>query len=162
MLIFAGYNCGNNNPCNPLHTSGLFYYTHENPHKFVQCSQWGQCYEKPCAPGTRWKQAALTCVHDNGGGSSGGSTGGNGGYSGGNGGDTGGNGDDTGSNGDDTGGNGDDTGGNGGDTGGNGGDTGGNGGDTGGNGGMLYISVIQFKYIKNTRIPSHYLILKII
>ncbi|KAK3605960.1 hypothetical protein CHS0354_019637 [Potamilus streckersoni] len=43
--------------------NGYGYYQHTNPKKFCQCSWW-TLYVMPCAPGTAWNQALLTCVHD--------------------------------------------------------------------------------------------------
>lgn len=57
------FSCKENNPCYPLRTPYLYYYESCNEFKFIQCSQWGQCFEMPCAPGTRWSQDLLTCVH---------------------------------------------------------------------------------------------------
>ena len=53
-----GYNCDDNNPCTPENAAaGEFYFPHEDPTKFVQCSEWGQCYVMDCGPGTEWNPA---------------------------------------------------------------------------------------------------------
>jgi len=59
--------CSENNPCPPdqVILEQQFYFTHCDKFKFVQCSQWGSCYEMPCAPGTEWSQEVLTCVRSN-------------------------------------------------------------------------------------------------
>lgn len=55
--------CHTSNPC----THPGQYFTHCDPAKFIQCGQHYQgsfqCFDMPCAPGTKWSQAALTCVH---------------------------------------------------------------------------------------------------
>ena len=65
-MYFAGggCDCGHNNPCNPLRVAGLYYYTHADPKKYVQCDAFGGCFVRPCAPGTAWSQEKLTCDHD--------------------------------------------------------------------------------------------------
>ena len=56
------YDCDENNPCNAENAAaGKFYFPNSDPTKFVQCSEWGQCYVMPCGPGTVWDQSALTC-----------------------------------------------------------------------------------------------------
>ncbi len=55
--------CTENNPCTPENIENeLFYHTHCDPTMFVQCDQWGGCFEMPCALGTVWDQEAYTCV----------------------------------------------------------------------------------------------------
>ena len=65
LIIFfpgPGYNCQEKNPCTPENiAAGKFYHPHEDKTKFVQCDQWGGCFEMPCGPGTEWDQDALTC-----------------------------------------------------------------------------------------------------
>lgn len=57
-----GYSCVENNPCDPLEVPGQFFYPHTDETMFVQCSEFGQCFEMTCPPGTVWDQDALTCV----------------------------------------------------------------------------------------------------
>jgi len=58
------YNCDDNNPCTPENAEkGQFYFPHEDPTEFVQCSEWGQCHIMSCGPGTVWNPDILNCVH---------------------------------------------------------------------------------------------------
>jgi len=62
------YSCGHKNPCDPLLTEGLLYYTRcDHPDKFVQCSDSGQCSYQKCPEGLIWDQRVLACVsaHEN-------------------------------------------------------------------------------------------------
>ena len=59
----GGYDCDENNPCTPQNAAaGKFYFPHDNPSKFVQCSQWGQCYVMSCGVGTEWDSNVNNCV----------------------------------------------------------------------------------------------------
>jgi hypothetical protein len=60
-----GYNCENNNPCTPENVKqNKFYFAYnQDRSKFVQCSEWGQCYVMPCGPGTAWNVEHNTCGH---------------------------------------------------------------------------------------------------
>ena len=50
-------------PCTPENAaSGEFYFPHGDATKFIQCSEWGQCYVMPCAPGTEWNTAVNNCT----------------------------------------------------------------------------------------------------
>ena len=50
------------NPCTPENAaSGEFYFPHGDATKFVQCSQWGQCYVMPCPAGLGWNKAINNC-----------------------------------------------------------------------------------------------------
>ena len=45
----GAYDCDENNPCNAENAAaGKFYFPNSDPTKFVQCSEWGQCYIMPC------------------------------------------------------------------------------------------------------------------
>jgi hypothetical protein len=59
----SGYDCGSNNPCTDENiANGLFYFPASvSPNKFIQCSEWGQCYTMSCAAGLTWNQDAFTC-----------------------------------------------------------------------------------------------------
>ncbi|XP_014770711.1 uncharacterized protein LOC106869473 [Octopus bimaculoides] len=55
----------NNNPCTKENIGvGKFYFSHPDPTKFIQCTEWGSYYEMPCAPGTVWSPIAYTCIHN--------------------------------------------------------------------------------------------------
>ena len=56
------YNCDTNNPCEP-HTiiEGQYFYAHDNPHNFVQCSAHGDCFKMECPDNLVWKDN--TCNH---------------------------------------------------------------------------------------------------
>jgi hypothetical protein len=57
------FTCAENSPCTPDNIANeLFFHPHCEPTKFVQCDQWGGCFEMPCAPGTVWDQSALSCI----------------------------------------------------------------------------------------------------
>ena len=60
------HTCGQGNPCVYSHNieNHGFYYTHCDPSFFVQCDEWGGCFEQPCAPGTIWSQAYKTCCNE--------------------------------------------------------------------------------------------------
>ncbi len=60
------YDCIHNNPCTPENAAAnKFYFTHDDPALFVQCSEHGAtCYVRPCANETIWNQDNQTCVHD--------------------------------------------------------------------------------------------------
>jgi len=63
--VYETFNCEDRNPCTEENAAaGNFYFANDDPLKFVQCSEHGQCFIMPCGPGTKWSQAALTCVHD--------------------------------------------------------------------------------------------------
>ncbi|XP_076454779.1 uncharacterized protein LOC143289621 [Babylonia areolata] len=51
--------------CNPKALANHQYYHAYPPDrtKFIQCDEWGGTFVMPCAPGTVWSQAALTCIH---------------------------------------------------------------------------------------------------
>lgn len=58
----AGYDCVNNNPCTEENAmQGQFYFQHTDPAKFVQCSEFQQCFVMSCFGGTTWNQQLLTC-----------------------------------------------------------------------------------------------------
>ena len=51
------------NPCTPESVAaGKFHFLHEDPTKFVQCSQWGQCFVMPCPVGLGWNRVVNTCM----------------------------------------------------------------------------------------------------
>ena len=51
------------NPCTPENAAdGEFYFPHHDSDKFVQCSEWGQCYIMQCPPGTNWNPAVTNCT----------------------------------------------------------------------------------------------------
>lgn len=58
-----GYSCDVNNPCTEDNANqGLFYFeASAGPGYYIQCSEWQQCYEISCAPGTEWDQSLLIC-----------------------------------------------------------------------------------------------------
>jgi len=58
----TAYNCDDKNPCTPENiAAGLFYFPAEDSAKFIQCSQWGQCFVMPCPDGLVWDAKLLTC-----------------------------------------------------------------------------------------------------
>ena len=40
---------------------GLDYFAHDNAHMFVQCMDWGECFELECPSGMIWDDAEITC-----------------------------------------------------------------------------------------------------
>mmetsp|Transcript_8069 Transcript_8069/g.11492 ORF Transcript_8069/g.11492 Transcript_8069/m.11492 type:complete len:188 (+) Transcript_8069:264-827(+) len=50
------------NPCDPLAEAGKYYYSNCDAHKYVQCSNAGQCYTHDCPANLRWDDAISTCV----------------------------------------------------------------------------------------------------
>ena len=61
--VAACSTCTTNNPCTEEAIQNEeFYHTHCDPTMFVQCDEFGGCFEMPCSPGTVWDQDAYTCV----------------------------------------------------------------------------------------------------
>ncbi|ESN97757.1 hypothetical protein HELRODRAFT_177819 [Helobdella robusta] len=57
------YSCVKNNPCTEENASKRkFYFPHDDPSKFVQCSQWGQCFEMSCPASLIWHATYNTCI----------------------------------------------------------------------------------------------------
>eukprot|EP00565_Helicotheca_tamesis_P000476 CAMPEP_0185723238 /NCGR_PEP_ID=MMETSP1171-20130828/149_1 /TAXON_ID=374046 /ORGANISM="Helicotheca tamensis, Strain CCMP826" /LENGTH=200 /DNA_ID=CAMNT_0028390907 /DNA_START=98 /DNA_END=700 /DNA_ORIENTATION=+ len=56
------FDCGDNNPCVPLLNEGQFYYPSFAAHKFVQCSEYGDCDVMPCPTDEVWSVEAYTCI----------------------------------------------------------------------------------------------------
>eukprot|EP00565_Helicotheca_tamesis_P004411 CAMPEP_0185723420 /NCGR_PEP_ID=MMETSP1171-20130828/270_1 /TAXON_ID=374046 /ORGANISM="Helicotheca tamensis, Strain CCMP826" /LENGTH=159 /DNA_ID=CAMNT_0028391119 /DNA_START=108 /DNA_END=587 /DNA_ORIENTATION=+ len=56
------FDCDDNNPCVPLLHEGQFYYPNHAEHKFVQCSEYGDCDVMPCPTDEVWSVEAYTCV----------------------------------------------------------------------------------------------------
>ncbi|GAB1597816.1 uncharacterized protein LOC115213595 isoform X1 [Argonauta hians] len=51
------------NPCTEENIdAGKLYFSHPNPSKFIQCTEFGTFYVMPCAPGTVWSQTYYTCI----------------------------------------------------------------------------------------------------
>ncbi|KAI0216033.1 hypothetical protein LSAT2_031897 [Lamellibrachia satsuma] len=58
------YDCDNNSPCTAANRAlGKYYFANINMAKFVQCGAWGQCWIRPCAPGTVFK-ASISVYND--------------------------------------------------------------------------------------------------
>lgn len=56
------YNCHDRIPCTPENiSSGNLYFPHDDPNKFVQCSNSYQCYVFSCPPRLEWNAAAGAC-----------------------------------------------------------------------------------------------------
>ena len=61
-------NCEDNNPCTPENAAqGKFHFPHSDPSKFVQCSEFGQCFVKDCPAELVWDVIANTCNYPSGG-----------------------------------------------------------------------------------------------
>uniref|UniRef100_A0A7R9Z462 Chitin-binding type-2 domain-containing protein n=1 Tax=Pseudictyota dubia TaxID=2749911 RepID=A0A7R9Z462_9STRA len=62
------FDCEDNNPCighGYTHDHhGQFYFEHCDSKIFIQCSEYGQCFERHCPYGTRWSQAVQTCIRE--------------------------------------------------------------------------------------------------
>lgn len=57
------YNCADRNPCTPENIdAGLFYFSADDPARFIQCDIFGGCYEMFCPEGLVWNQSVITCV----------------------------------------------------------------------------------------------------
>jgi len=56
------YDCEDHDPCNPLETEDEFYYTHCDADKFVQCSEYGECFVQDCPVGLVWGADVRACV----------------------------------------------------------------------------------------------------
>ena len=55
--------CAFSNPCTPENAAaGEFYFPHHDNDKFVQCSEWGQCYVMQCPDGTTWNPVVNNCT----------------------------------------------------------------------------------------------------
>ena len=59
------YNCLNRNPCTNVEqniANDQFYFSHEDTHKFVQCStDPDQCFEVPCQDDLVWDCVQNAC-----------------------------------------------------------------------------------------------------
>ena len=65
LLLGRGFDCtARHSPCTPksIARNGGYYFPHRNRKKFIQCGAHGQCFVKPCAPGTVWNHVAYTCT----------------------------------------------------------------------------------------------------
>lgn len=60
------YNCGTENPCSPLVTTGKHFYASEDAHSFIQCGQHGQCSMMACPQNLVWNDQHNTCDFPNG------------------------------------------------------------------------------------------------
>ena len=63
----TGYSCYYNNPCTP-HPQSLpvpyqFYYDHKVKGYYVQCDEFGGCFDKPCPRNQAWNPAKNTCTY---------------------------------------------------------------------------------------------------
>ena len=60
----GGYDCEENNPCEPQHTfvHGYYYASHY-PTKYVQCDFLGGCNIWPCPPDTVWLKEENMCTY---------------------------------------------------------------------------------------------------
>jgi len=56
------FNCNNNSPCDPLAEDGVYYYPHRKDYKFIQCSDFGQCFTLRCPEGLVWDEDEESCV----------------------------------------------------------------------------------------------------
>lgn len=58
-----GHDCTDaNTPCTQENIEAQkLYHPHFEPSKYIQCSVWGQCFERPCSIGTEWDQNLLAC-----------------------------------------------------------------------------------------------------
>ncbi len=57
----VGFNCGTNNPCNPLRTPGIYNYPHVNKGRYVQCSEDGKYSVMSCSAGWEWDPQEKGC-----------------------------------------------------------------------------------------------------
>uniref|UniRef100_A0A7S4RKU9 Circumsporozoite protein n=1 Tax=Ditylum brightwellii TaxID=49249 RepID=A0A7S4RKU9_9STRA len=56
------FDCGFQNPCDPLYTEGLFYYPRCNDlTQFVQCGNATECFIGTCASGLHWNDEKRAC-----------------------------------------------------------------------------------------------------
>eukprot|EP00565_Helicotheca_tamesis_P009311 CAMPEP_0185735024 /NCGR_PEP_ID=MMETSP1171-20130828/24129_1 /TAXON_ID=374046 /ORGANISM="Helicotheca tamensis, Strain CCMP826" /LENGTH=99 /DNA_ID=CAMNT_0028405189 /DNA_START=68 /DNA_END=363 /DNA_ORIENTATION=+ len=53
--------CEAENPCKA--GGDQFFFEHCLRRKFIQCDEFGGCFEKGCPRGTRWNQDFHACVH---------------------------------------------------------------------------------------------------
>ena len=64
LLTFEGskFSCITRSPCfeENRKVNGL-YYEQPDPNKYIQCNEFGQCFDMQCAWGEVWKQAAKDC-----------------------------------------------------------------------------------------------------
>mmetsp|Transcript_22643 Transcript_22643/g.29942 ORF Transcript_22643/g.29942 Transcript_22643/m.29942 type:complete len:260 (-) Transcript_22643:2374-3153(-) len=51
------------NPCDPLATTGKYYYSNCDVQKYVQCSNAGQCFEHDCPINLQWDDIMRACVN---------------------------------------------------------------------------------------------------
>eukprot|EP00565_Helicotheca_tamesis_P000340 CAMPEP_0185740996 /NCGR_PEP_ID=MMETSP1171-20130828/38718_1 /TAXON_ID=374046 /ORGANISM="Helicotheca tamensis, Strain CCMP826" /LENGTH=193 /DNA_ID=CAMNT_0028412933 /DNA_START=505 /DNA_END=1086 /DNA_ORIENTATION=- len=58
------YNCKARNPCDPLLTEKKFHYPHAKDKKYVQCSEYGECFVRKCPPGLVFDDDVSVCVAD--------------------------------------------------------------------------------------------------
>lgn len=58
----VGYNCKKRNPCKTADQNTGFYFPHLDKHKFVQCSEHGDCYEMDCPAGLVWNDGVKNCT----------------------------------------------------------------------------------------------------
>jgi hypothetical protein len=57
-----GYNCDDRNPCTQENIdAGAFYFPSQDPTKYVQCSEWEQCWVMPCPKGLVWDAGVNVC-----------------------------------------------------------------------------------------------------
>lgn len=57
------YDCDANNPCIDENiVAKKFYWPHHQKTKYVQCSEWKQCWVRDCGAGTIWDQNLKVCV----------------------------------------------------------------------------------------------------
>jgi len=50
------------NPCDPLAMTGKYYYSNCDVHKYVQCSDAGQCFEHDCPTNLQWDDTIMSCI----------------------------------------------------------------------------------------------------
>mmetsp|Transcript_31604 Transcript_31604/g.41966 ORF Transcript_31604/g.41966 Transcript_31604/m.41966 type:complete len:188 (+) Transcript_31604:106-669(+) len=51
------------NPCDPLVEPNKYYYSNCDLHKYVQCSDAGQCFEHDCPINLQWDDIMRACVN---------------------------------------------------------------------------------------------------
>ena len=55
------YTCGAGNPCESGNTQ--YYHAHCDSNTYVQCDEWGSCFEILCPANLEWNQAYVTCCN---------------------------------------------------------------------------------------------------
>ena len=65
MFTVTSYNCkAGRSPCDPENVIiNGHYYEHDDPIMFVQCDDFGGCFDKECADGATWNDDDKECIH---------------------------------------------------------------------------------------------------